>query len=122
LRTCYNCGHLNNFISQCPYENREDHGGKIIPKDKSKAPHKKTFVKKNPTNKKTSKYVLVTGEEYSFGDADDQEDTSSEAAAIYIAPTPSTSLFESMMATIYVYQFVGTLSAECCTRVFSPQG
>src|SRR5664279_1915944 len=29
-RTYYNCGSVNHFIAECPYENREDNGGKLI--------------------------------------------------------------------------------------------
>ncbi|KAM0916349.1 hypothetical protein ACQ4PT_010232 [Festuca glaucescens] len=97
-RTCYNCGNQDHFIAECPYENREDHGGKLILKDKSKAPHKKPLVKKSGFDicKKPSKYVLISHEEYSSGDEeDDKDDTRSEVAGIAITSTPSSSLFES---------------------------
>ncbi|KAK1613061.1 hypothetical protein QYE76_036734 [Lolium multiflorum] len=60
VRNCYNCGKQDHFIAECPYENREDHGGKLIPKDKSKVPRKNPFVKKSgyDITKKPSKYVL----------------------------------------------------------------
>ncbi|KAK1681657.1 hypothetical protein QYE76_042505 [Lolium multiflorum] len=88
----------HHFIAECPYENREDHGGKLILKDKSKAPRKKPFVKKSGYDicKKPSKYVLIAREEYSSGEEeDDKDDSRSEVAAIAITFTPSSSLFES---------------------------
>ena len=98
MRTCYNCGNQDHFNAECPYENGEDHSGKLILKDKSKAPHKKPLVKKSGFDicKKPSKYVLISREEYSSGDEDDdKDDTRSEVAAIAITSTPSSSLFES---------------------------
>ncbi|KAK1648595.1 hypothetical protein QYE76_066400 [Lolium multiflorum] len=98
FRTCYNCGNQDHFIAECPYENREDHGGKLILKDKSKVPRKKPFVKKSgyDITKKPSKYVLIACEEYSSGEEeDDKDDSRSEVATIAITSTPSSSLFES---------------------------
>jgi hypothetical protein len=31
-RHYYNCGGIKHFITKCPYENKEDHGGRLIPK------------------------------------------------------------------------------------------
>ena len=65
VRSCFNCQDKYHFIAECPYGNREDHGGKLIPKEKSKIPRKKPFFKKNTFNKKpSSRIVLVTQEEY----------------------------------------------------------
>jgi hypothetical protein len=35
VRHCYNCGGIKHFIAECPYENKEDHGGRLIPKRRS---------------------------------------------------------------------------------------
>ncbi|KAK1662783.1 hypothetical protein QYE76_050942 [Lolium multiflorum] len=84
VRTCYNCGNQDHFIAECPYENREDHGGKLILKDKSKAPRKKPFVKKSGYDicKKPSKCVLIAREEYSSGEEEDdyKDDSRSEVS------------------------------------------
>ena len=49
VRTCYNCGNLSHFVVDCPYEKREDNGGKLIHKYKSKSfPSKNNFTKKIP--------------------------------------------------------------------------
>ncbi|KAK1627958.1 hypothetical protein QYE76_002273 [Lolium multiflorum] len=79
---------------------RETHGGRLIPKDKSKdskAPNKK-FYNKSKKNKRPSRIVLMTKEEYSSDDNDsssDEEETSKEVAAIATTNIPSSSLFES---------------------------
>ncbi|KAK1662048.1 hypothetical protein QYE76_050207 [Lolium multiflorum] len=101
-RSCYNCGDKRHFIAECPYEHRETHGGRLIPKDKSKdsnAPNKK-FYNKSKKGKRPSRIVLVTKEEYSSEDDDsssDEEETSKELAAIATTNIPSSSLFESLM-------------------------
>ncbi|KAK1662591.1 hypothetical protein QYE76_050750 [Lolium multiflorum] len=72
-RSCYNCDDKRHFIAECPYENRELHNGRLIPKDKSKeskgkyskAPNKKFYNNKTKKGKKTPRVVLVTREEYS---------------------------------------------------------
>src|SRR3954471_20542 len=66
MRTCFNCGNVSHFVAECPYEKREDHGGKLIRKDKSKSPLNKNFVKKKP------QCVLVAHEEYFSDDEDDE--------------------------------------------------
>ena len=46
VRTCYNCGNVSHFVVDCPYEKREDNGGKLIRKDKAKSfPNKNNFTK-----------------------------------------------------------------------------
>ena len=35
-KTCYNCHDKHHFIKDCPYENREQHGGRLVLKDHSK--------------------------------------------------------------------------------------
>ncbi|KAM0887545.1 hypothetical protein ACQ4PT_028956 [Festuca glaucescens] len=98
-RSCFNCGDKFHFIAECPYENRETRGGRLIPKNKGKdtqAPNKRPFVK-NKKNRRPSRIVLLTQEEYSSEDNDnesDEEETSKELAAIATTSTPSSSLFE----------------------------
>ena len=93
VRSCYNCQNQFHFVADCPWEKREDHGGKIVPKDKSKIPCKKPFFKKNTSKKKSPRIVLVAEEEYSSEEG--EEETRSEVAAIAITSSPSPSLFES---------------------------
>ncbi|KAK1627200.1 hypothetical protein QYE76_001515 [Lolium multiflorum] len=67
-RSCYNCDDKRHFIAECPYENRELHNGRLIPKDKSKeskgkyskAPNKKFYNNKTKKGKRHPKVVLVT--------------------------------------------------------------
>jgi len=99
-RSCYNCGDKNHFIAQCPYEHRETRGGKLIPKDKSKDSKalNKKFYNKSKKEKRPSRIVLMTKEEYSSDEVEsgsDEEETSKEVAAIATTNIPSSSLFES---------------------------
>src|SRR4051812_48338400 len=95
LRTCLNCGERLHFVAECPYQSREDNGGRLIFKDKSKAPRKKQFVKKNAPFKKQPKIVLVAQEEYSSGSEDEDKDDSSQEVAAIATTSTSTSLFDS---------------------------
>ncbi|KAK1604075.1 hypothetical protein QYE76_027748 [Lolium multiflorum] len=107
-RSCYNCDDKRHFIAECPYENRELHNGRLIPKDKSKdtkgkyskAPNKKFYNNKTKKGKRPSRVVLVTREEYSSDEVesssgDEGEESSKEVAAIATTNIPSSSLFES---------------------------
>jgi hypothetical protein len=70
VRTCYNCGNVSHFVVDCPYEKREDNGGKLIRKDKAKSfPNKNNFTKKTPPK------GLVAQEEYNEDDDDDDGET-----------------------------------------------
>ncbi|KAK1618419.1 hypothetical protein QYE76_023936 [Lolium multiflorum] len=104
-RSCYNCGDKHHFIAQCPYEHRETHGGRLIPKDNSKdskgkdskAPNKK-FYNKSKKDKRPPRIVLVTKEQYSSEEVEsssDEEESSKEVTAIVTTNIPSSSLFES---------------------------
>ncbi|KAK1647636.1 hypothetical protein QYE76_065441 [Lolium multiflorum] len=107
-RSCYNCDDKRHFIAECPYENRENHNGRLIPKDKSKeskgkyskAPNKKFYNNKTKKGKRPPRVVLVTREEYSSDEVesssdDEEEESSKEVAAIVTTNIPSSSLFES---------------------------
>ncbi|KAK1669209.1 hypothetical protein QYE76_057368 [Lolium multiflorum] len=95
------------FIAECPYENRELHNGRLIPKDKSKdtkgkyskAPNKKFYNNKTKKGKRPPRVVLVTREEYSTDEvqssSDDEGESSKEVSAIVTTNIPSSSLFES---------------------------
>src|SRR3954467_883638 len=92
IRTCFNCGNVSHFVVDCPYEKREDHGGKHIRKDKSKSPSSKTFVKKKPRR------VLVAHEEYFSDDEDNEEGdeiVATATVAIAMESPSSSSLFNS---------------------------
>src|ERR1041385_6651833 len=92
IRTCFNCGNVSHFVADCLYEKREDHGEKLIRKDKNKPPLNKTFVKKKPQR------VLVAQEEYYSDDEDDEESgeiVATATVAIAIDSPSSTSLFNS---------------------------
>ena len=99
LRVCYNCDSRFHFIAECPYERKEDHNGRLVLKDKSRAPKKKPFVKKKRfNNKKQTKVVLLNKEEeYSTGDGESEEDddSTSEVAAIATTSTSTSLLFDS---------------------------
>ncbi|KAK1643099.1 hypothetical protein QYE76_060904 [Lolium multiflorum] len=107
-RSCYNCDDKRHFIAECPYENRELHNGRLIPKDKSKeskgkyskAPNKKFYNNKTKKGKRHPKVMLVTREEYSSDEvgsscSEESEESSKELAAIVTTNIPSSSLFDS---------------------------
>lgn len=96
MRTCFNCQDRYHFVTECPFENRDKHGGKLIRKDASKIIRKKPFFKKNAnTNKKSStRMLLVVKEEYSSGSEDEEEETTSAMAVIAIVSLPPPSLFD----------------------------
>jgi hypothetical protein len=94
-KTCFNCHHKYHFIKDCPYENREEHGGRLIPKDQSKLVQKKPIIKRKPFFKKAPRIVLMTQEEYLSDDSDEEEEPTREVAVLAIVSTPSSSLFES---------------------------
>ena len=48
-RTCYNCGDKNHFVADCHFERREDHGGRLVRKDKYKTSSNKIYTKFSPT-------------------------------------------------------------------------
>ena len=74
----------------CPYEKREDNGGKLIRKDKAKSfPNKNNFTKKTPPK------ALVVQEEYNEDDDDEEDGESVSMASVAIATTPRVSLFDS---------------------------
>ncbi|KAK1606347.1 hypothetical protein QYE76_030020 [Lolium multiflorum] len=107
-RSCYNCDDKRHFIAECPYENRELHNGRLIPKDKSKdtkgkyskASNKKFYNNKIKKGKRHPRVVLVTREEYSSDEvesssSEEGEESSKELAAIVTTNIPSSSLFDS---------------------------
>ena len=71
-RSCYNCDDKRHFIAECPYENRELHNGRLIPKDKSKDSkgkyskplNKKFYNNKTKKGKRPSRVVLVQLSEF----------------------------------------------------------
>ncbi|KAK1558137.1 hypothetical protein QYE76_017536 [Lolium multiflorum] len=103
-RTCYNCGDKNHFVADCMFERREDHGGKLIPKDRYK-PLSKGFSKFSPrsdddkvsSNKKPRAFIIR--EEYTSDEDGEHEDKRSnkegEGVAAIAISTPSNSLFDS---------------------------
>ena len=94
-KTCYNCHNKHHFIKDCPYENREHHGGRLVPKGESTTAQRKPFVKKKPFFKKAPRIVLMTQEEYPSDDSEEEEEPTREVAALAIVSTSSPSLFES---------------------------
>ena len=107
VRSCYNCDQNNHFIADCPFEKKEDHGGRLVRKDRSKfSPNKnKNFGNKkggydaskptkNSNNKKPQqKFVFLAREEFDSGEEESDEESSESVgvAAIAIASTPSSS-------------------------------
>ena len=75
-------------MADCPYEKREDNGGKLIRKDKAKSlPNKNNFVKKcHPKG-------MVALEEYTSDDDDDDDDTVAMTTVAIATSSPKVSLF-----------------------------
>ena len=91
VRLCYNCDDKSHFVADCPWERREDHGGRLVAKTKGKGP----MPMKKPFFKKNQKIVLVTQEQYPTDDEDsDKEDTPTQVAALAMSST-TPSLFSS---------------------------
>jgi hypothetical protein len=98
VRTCYNCGNVSHFIVDCPYENTEDNGGKLIHKDKSKS----FSSKNNNYASKVPQKGLVVHEEYDSDDDDDDasgEEVARASMAIATTPSQKVSFFDSPMRT-----------------------
>jgi hypothetical protein len=97
VRNFYNYGDKNHFIAECPYEKREENGGWLVSKDRSKySPNKYFLNKSNSNKKKVPTRVLVFHEEYESRGDDDHDNESSEEAGVAIiatTSTPSISLF-----------------------------
>ena len=85
-------------MAECPYENREDNGGKLVRKRFSN-PQNKAFTDKNgkPVKKKPSKIVLVAREDYLSGDEEEEpEKETPQVSAVAICKTATTtSLFDA---------------------------
>ena len=81
---------MSHFVADCPYEKREDNGGKFIRKDKAKSfPNKNNFTKKTPTR------GLVVQEEYQEDDDDDENEEAMAMASVAIDTTSRVSLFNA---------------------------
>src|SRR4051812_48813870 len=120
IMTCFNCGNVSHFVADCTYEKTEDHGGKIIPKDKNKSPLNKNFVKKKP------QHVLVAQEEYYSDDEDDEEIgeiVATATVAIAIKSPSSTSLFNSPNENPHIIHkclMAKTTSVTPLSKTFTP--
>ena len=120
IRTCFNCGNVSHFVADCPYEKREDHGGKLIRKDKSKSPLNKSFVKKKPQR------VLVAHEEYFSDDEDGEEGgeiVATATIAIAMESPSSSSLFNSPNENPHIIHkclMAKTTSVTPPSKPFSP--
>src|SRR4051812_16156846 len=120
IRTCFNCGNVSHFVADCPFEKREDHGDKLIRKDKSKSPLNKNFVKKKPHR------VLVAHEEYFSDYEDDEEDgeiVATVTVAIAIESPSSTSLFNSPNENPHIIHkclMANTTSVNPSSKPFTP--
>ncbi|KAK1609416.1 hypothetical protein QYE76_033089 [Lolium multiflorum] len=127
-RTCYNCGDKNHFVADCMFERREDHGGRLIRKDKFKSLSKgfSKFSPKSDDDKvsftKKPRAVIIR-EEYSSDEDGEHEDKCSnkegEGVATIAISTPSISLFDSPNENL-VTNNARCLMAKVSTEVKSP--
>ena len=112
VRTCYNCGNVSHFVAQCPYEKREDNGGKFIRKHKAKS-----FSNKNNFTKKTPPKGLVAQEEYNEDD-DDEDGEPLAMASVAIATTSQASLFDPPNENITA-KLMSTTQPSSCRRCWA---
>ncbi|KAK1643686.1 hypothetical protein QYE76_061491 [Lolium multiflorum] len=127
-RTCYNCGDNNHFVTDCMFERREDHGGRLIHKEKFKS-LSKGFSKFSPKydddkvsyTKKPRAFIIR--EEYSSDEDEERGDKSSnkegEGVAAIAITTPSISIFDSPNENLVTYN-ARCLMVKVSTEVKSP--
>ncbi|KAK1631560.1 hypothetical protein QYE76_005875 [Lolium multiflorum] len=129
-RACFNCGNTSHFVADCIFEKREDHGGRLVRKDKCKS-LSKGFSKlssnsgdsKASFTKKTRSFI--TREEYSSDEGEENKDKGMykeerEVAAIAIS-TPYISIFNSPNENLIVNNFhclVAKVSSETYDEEF----
>lgn len=96
-RTCYNCGDKNHFVADCSYQKREDNGGHLVPKDRTRPPNHRRIGNKNFANKKMPTRVLLVHEEYISGGEEEESNGEVEGVATIAkaTPAPSIPLFDS---------------------------
>ena len=82
-------------MADCKFENREENGGRLIPKEASKRPFNKYSGNKNFAKKPYQKVLLLSHEEYMYGDEDGEKREVVGTAAIATTSSSPTSLFDS---------------------------
>ncbi|KAK1682939.1 hypothetical protein QYE76_043787 [Lolium multiflorum] len=123
-RVCFNCGDTSHFVADCIFERREDHGGRLVRKDKCKS-LSKGFSKfssnfgdsKASFTEKTRAFIIR--EEYSSDEGEENKDKGMykeerEVDAIAIS-TPYISIFNSPNENLIVNNFhclVAKVSSE----------
>ncbi|KAK1608662.1 hypothetical protein QYE76_032335 [Lolium multiflorum] len=127
-RTCYNCGDKSHFVADCMFERREDHGGRLIRKEKFKSLSKgfSKFSPKSDDDKVSSTKkprAFIIREEYSSDEDEEHGDKNSnkegEGVAAIAITTPSISLFDSPNENL-VTNNARCLMAKVSTEVKSP--
>ena len=107
VRSCYNCQYRYHFVAECPFENREHHGGKLVRKVKPKIPNKKPFFKKNaqitpdektltPNRFSQIRYRAPPPSPTSFGGSEGPVPAPCRDGDRPSEPSPSTSLLPAM--------------------------